>query len=148
MMGRNVEAEAACRNALELSPHRAGTHSVLADTLVGTGRSREALAEAAREPNGPFRLEALALIHHALGTTTDANLALAELIEQHADGSAYQIAEIHAVRGDVDAAFHWLERAVAQRDGGVPDANASPRLHSLHGDPRWVPFLRRLGFGG
>jgi hypothetical protein len=47
----------------------------------------------------------------------------------------------------VDAAFLWLERAYAQRDGGLSGVKTNPLLRSLHGDRRWVGFLKKMGFG-
>jgi hypothetical protein len=49
------------------------------------------------------------------------------------------------VRGDADRAFEWLERAYAQRDPGLTDTKVSRRLRSLHGDPRWGAFLKKMG---
>ena len=59
-------------------------------------------------------------------------------------GGGFQIAEVHAARGDADAAFEWLERAYVQRDGGVTETKVSPYFRPLHGDARWSLFLRRL----
>ena len=44
-----------------------------------------------------------------------------------------------------DFAFAWLERAYDQRDAGIFWTKVDPLLQSLHADPRWLPFLRRLG---
>jgi hypothetical protein len=38
------------------------------------------------------------------------------------------------------------ERAYAQKDAGVSWTNVDPLLRSLHGDARWKPFLRKIGF--
>ncbi|TMG83689.1 MAG: hypothetical protein E6H78_11715 [Betaproteobacteria bacterium] len=59
--------------------------------------------------------------------------------------AAYQIAEVYAYRNEIDTAFEWLERAYAQRDPGVPLSATDVVLRSLHADPRWQPFLRRMG---
>ena len=68
------------------------------------------------------------------------------LIDGFAWTAAYQVAEAYAFRGEVDAAFEWLERAHAQRDPGVTHSSSDVLLQPLHGDPRWAPFLRRMGF--
>jgi serine/threonine protein kinase/tetratricopeptide (TPR) repeat protein len=143
--GRLEEAEAAYRKALQLAPERVGTHSGLALTLLAEGRGEEALAEALLEPDEAWRLWALALIHDARGQGADSDAVLRELTDKYATDTAHQIAEAHAARGDVDAAFEWLERAYAQRDGGLMDVKTSPYLHSLHGDPRWGSFLKKMG---
>jgi hypothetical protein len=87
----------------------------------------------------------IARVHHGMEEDAKARAALGELIARHADRCADQVAEIFAILGDADAAFHWLERAYAQRDGGIVDMKMNPRLRSLHGDPRWGPFLAKVG---
>jgi len=99
-----------------------------------------------REERDPaFRLWALAIAHHRAGHLAESDEALRELTETYAADCAFQIAQVHAVRGEVDAAFEWLERAYAQRDGGVVEAKADHLLHALHGDPRWGAFLKKMG---
>ena len=142
---RAAEAEAAFRKALELAPQRAATRAWLSIVLLGEGRGDEALAEALREPEEWGRLFALAVIHHAAGRSTEANAALQELAGKYANDAAYQLAEVHASRGEVNAAFEWLERAYAQRDAGVAWTKIDPLLRSLHADPRWDVFLGKIG---
>jgi serine/threonine protein kinase/tetratricopeptide (TPR) repeat protein len=142
---RLAEAEAAYRKVLELAPSRPVTRAYLSLVLLALDRDEEALAEAMREPDEPYRLWALAIVHHDLGRGAASDEALRELIEKDAEAGAYQIAEIHAARGEADAAFEWLERAYTQRDGGLTEVKPSPRLRSLHGDPRWGAFLTKMG---
>lgn len=142
---RLTEAEAAYRKGLELAPQRSGAHAYLALTLLAEGRGKEALAEAVGEPDEGFRLWASAIVHHALGHEAESEAALQEQIEKHAASFAYQVAEVHEARGDVEAAFEWLDRAYAQRDGGLIELRTSPRFRSLHGDPRWSAFLKKVG---
>jgi TolB-like protein/Tfp pilus assembly protein PilF len=143
--GRLEEAEAAFRKALELSPQRAATHAHLSLSVLAQGRGEEALAEALREPDEARRLWALAIIHHAAGRRAESDAALQELIAKYEIDSAYQVAEVYAARGEADLAFEWLERAYAQRDGGLAEMKTDPRLRSLHVDPRWDAFLRKMG---
>jgi hypothetical protein len=63
----------------------------------------------------------------------------------HGGDAAFNIAYVHALRGEPDEAFEWLERAVKNKDTGLPDIIYEPNLASLHADPRWLPLLRRLG---
>ena len=120
--------------------------------LLGTARSAswqgrldEALEAAKREIHDTFRLLALANVYHAQGRHAESDAALEELIETYADTAAFQIAEAFAYRDDRDQAFAWLERAYAQRDAGMNMIRASPSLRKLHGDPRWLPFLEKVG---
>ena len=41
-------------------------------------------------------------------------------------------------------AFEWLNRAYAQRDGGLVDIKVDPELRSLHGDPRYAELLEKM----
>jgi Flp pilus assembly protein TadD len=143
---RLVEAEEALNKALELAPQRTATRSILALTLLAQGRQEEALAEATAEPALWARFGALAMIHHAMGQGAESDAALRKLIETHGEDSALQVAEVHGARGEVDAAFEWLERAYTNRDPGLSEMKTSPEFRSLHGDPRWRPFLKRMGF--
>ena len=45
-----------------------------------------------------------------------ARLPRAALIAKYDTLSAYQIAQVHAYRGESDKSFEWLERAYKQRD--------------------------------
>jgi len=143
---RLAEAEESFRKAVELAPQRPFTRASLSLVLLAEGRGEEALAEALREPEEILRLWALAIVHHKIGRHTESDETLRVLTEKFAEHSAYQIAEVHGARGEADATFEWLERAYAQRDGGVTQMKARPRLHSLHGDPRWGEFLKKVGF--
>jgi serine/threonine-protein kinase len=86
----------------------------------------------------------LPLAFHALGRRSEADAALAALKGKFADVAAFQIAEVHAFRGEVDLAFEWLERAYDQRDGGLSDIKFDRLLQRLVGDPRYKAFLRKL----
>lgn len=141
------EAAAACRKALELSPQQVYPRVTLAHILIAQDRPDEALAEASLlEADEPMRVWVLAIIHHAAGRSTEAREALEQLITKHAATSAYWIAQVYAARGEIDFAFQWLERAFVQRDAGLAHAKIVPLLRPLHVDPRWRPFMRKMGF--
>jgi len=143
---RFAEAEERFRRSLELAPQRGSVRALTALALLAQGRGEEALAEAEREPDEALRFWALAIVHHATGRGREADAALQETIERFSDTMAVQIAEVFGARAEVDAAFAWLERAYAQRDDGLAEIKTSPRFRSLHGDPRWGAFLRKMGF--
>jgi len=141
---RDVEAEAALRKALELTPGRIKTNAVLAVVLCDLGRGEDALAQLAQEPHEGFRMWARAIVHHRLGHRADSDAALAEMIEKHSSECPFQIAEVYGSRGQVDEAFEWLERAYVEKDGGITAVKATRCLRSLHTDPRWHPFLMKM----
>jgi TolB-like protein/cytochrome c-type biogenesis protein CcmH/NrfG len=145
--GHYEEADEAFRRALELSPRRINTHGYRALSLLEWGHVEDATRELELEPEPFVRLYVGAIIHWTLGRKAEGGADLDEMIEKHSKNAAYQIAEIQAMRGDSDAAFRWLDRAITERDGGLTDARSSRRLRSLHADPRWKEFLKKLGLG-
>ncbi len=140
------DAAASFQLAIDLNPGGGLGHAFLAITRLIQGRSEDALALAAAESHAVFRNLAFAMIHHALGHPTESDAALQALIDGFGWTAAYQIAEAYAYRGEVDKAYEWLENAYVQRDPGVVYVAVDELLRSLGGDPRWQPFLRRIGF--
>ena len=124
-VNRDTEAEAAFRKALELDPDGAFRHRSLGLALLLQGKTDAALQEMQQETEEIWRLSGLPLAFHALGRRSESDAALAALKSKHAGEMAYQIAEVHAFRGEADLAFEWLERAYDQRDGGVRTSRAT-----------------------
>jgi TolB-like protein/class 3 adenylate cyclase/Tfp pilus assembly protein PilF len=145
MADRLDDAAAAFRLAIDLAPNAGLAHAFLAITRLMQGRNEEAVALAEAESHDVFRNVALAMIRHAQGRAAESDAALETLIDGFGWTAAYQVAEVHAYRGDVEKAFEWLERAFAQRDPGVMFTATDRFLQPLHGDPRWQPFLQRMG---
>jgi len=141
---RLSESMAALRKALELSPQRAASRAFLSILLFEEGRSDEALVEVLREPEEWARLHALAIIHHGTGRHAESDDALRELTAKYATNAAYQVAEVHAARGEADPAFEWLERAYVQRDSGLAWTKIDSFLRPLHADPRWGVCLGKM----
>ena len=144
-MGRLDESEAAYRNALLLSPNFAGLHYRLARVKLGKGDVAAALSEIEQETSEVYGATGRAMVYHTLTNREASQLALDELIENHAGSAAYQIAEVYAFRNEADKAFEWLEQSVAIRDSGIITTLGNPALLGLRTDPRWQPFLEKLG---
>ena len=144
--GRLTEAESAYRTALELGPQRAKVHFHLCQLHLLQGRTDDAMHEAEHEVDETFRLQGTALVELARGRVAESDAALRELVRKYADDAAYQVAQVHAQRGDAERAFEWLERAHRQRDAGLVSMQIDPLLRGLHDDPRWRRLLERMGF--
>ena len=142
--GRLDEAEAMRRKVLALSPGWLAGRYYLGRILLERGDARAALAEMRQESSAMWRLTGLVLAHHALGQRAESDAALEELKKLDPVGIAYQFAEIHAYRGEIDLAFEWLDRAETTRDSGLSDAVTDPLMRNLHADPRWAAFVARL----
>jgi tetratricopeptide (TPR) repeat protein len=122
-------------------------HFYLGRVLLAQGRLEAALEEMQQEESEFWRLTGLALALHWLGRREDSDDALQSLRALDAQGAAsYQFAQIHACRGEPDAAFEWLDRAVTWRDAGLTFLAVDPLLVPLHQDPRWERFLNRHGY--
>ena len=139
------EAEAAFRKALELTPNAGYKPYWLSRTLLARGEPERALEELQNQLIESWRIAGLSVIYRALGRTDEADAALADLTERFASSHAMKIAEGHAYRGEIDEAFVWLERAYEQRDPLVPWVRGNRLLVNLEDDPRYEPFLERMG---
>ena len=138
------EARVALKRALAINPESIYAQSNLATLELLQGHADIALAMF-RQNKDTFRPYGIALAEHSLGHARESQQALDELIRDYAQDSAMQIADVYAWRGDKETAFQWLERAYAQRDGGMSDLAFDPLLVSLHADPRFGALLRRIG---
>ena len=145
--GRAAEAERAYQKARDLSPHqRVRVHYSIGRACMMQGRLDEALREIELEAHQAFRLLGTVLVQHARGRAAESDEALRAMIQTFADDAAYQIAEACACRGESERAFEWIERAYRQRDAGLASIKIDPLLRGLHADPRWQPWLQRMGF--
>ena len=138
------EAEAAAKMVYELNPTAQVTRH-LGFVRLAQGRQEEALELFQNEGDEYDRLYGIALVEFARGQTAESDAALSELIEHNAASGAIQIAVGYAYRGEADLAFEWLERAYTQRDPGTSMVKVDPMLRGLHADPRWQPFLVKMG---
>lgn len=143
--GQLDEAESAYRTVLTLSPDFSGAHYRLGRILIAKGMPGAALEEIELEKSSTYSLTGLAMVHHALGNQESSQRALDELIRTMAGHAAYQIAEVYGFRGDSDKAFEWLEESLVIRDSGLVSTLGNPAFYDLRVDPRWQPFLDRLG---
>ena len=138
------EARAALDRALALNPESSFAKITLVLVELLEGRALEALA-VARTSGNVWSQVGVALAEYTLGHPAQSQAALDELITKYGHDSAYQIAEIHAWRGEVDKAFEWLERAYAQRDGGLMLIKTDVLLKPLWNDPRFAAMVKKLG---
>jgi len=145
--GRWDEAIASVRTALRLSPSRIGAPSFLGTALLMKGEPEAALMAVQEETFEVYRLIGLTMVYQALGRETESDAALSELIGKHEREWAYNIAYVLAYRGEADRAFAWLDKAVEYGDPGLSQIAGESLFANLHRDPRWLPFLHKLGKG-
>ncbi|HSM36377.1 MAG TPA: tetratricopeptide repeat protein [Longimicrobiales bacterium] len=143
--GRLDESIASYRTALSISPGREFSHYVIAAALMLKGQPERALAEAEQESGEVWRLIGQALTYHALDRPADADSVLGELTARYETAWAYNIAYVYAWRGEADRAFEWLDKAVQYNDPGLNSILVEPFFDNIRDDPRWLPFLERIG---
>ena len=135
----------AYRQLLALNSDYPAAHAYRARVKLAQHKEESALAEADLEQHPFWKRYARILSLIALERHDEATLLLEEMTIENANDAAFQIAEIHAFRGDTDAAFDWLERAIEQRDGGIGEMIGNLFLASLSEDERWRKILSRAG---
>ena len=145
---RNGELPAAAKalaRALEIDPDNRLALRHLAVMRLLDGKPGEALLAAQRNPEPLWRTMGAALAYRDLGRDGDSRAALDELIRTQGHGAAFQIAEVHAWRGETDSAMAWLERAFEHRDSGLAlEVKGDPLLRGLRSDPRYAALLSRM----
>ena len=142
--GRLAEAEAELHKALEISPTYAEAHFFLGQVLLAKGEPDAALVAMQQEVPESGRDTGLAIAYHALGRKAESDRALARQTAEHASDSAYEIAQAHAYRAELDQAFVWLDRAYIQKDVELYWIKGDPLLKNLENDPRYKIFLRKM----
>jgi TolB-like protein/Tfp pilus assembly protein PilF len=144
-VGRYDEAIASLRTALTFSPQYFGAQYRVGVALLLKGEPEQALAAMEAETFEAWRLLGLAMARHALGDEEASTEALDAMIAGYERDAAYNIAYVFAFRGQADRAFEWLDKAVAYNDPGLAEIVTEPLFDKVRSDPRWVPFLERIG---
>jgi tetratricopeptide (TPR) repeat protein len=142
--GKLPEAASAFHTALGVDALSGTLHYRLGLVALAQGDPSAALAEFEQEPDRDFQAVGPPLALDALGRKAEADRALAAAERKAGNGSAYQIALIHAARKDTDGAFKWLNRAYAQRDAGMLWVKFDPLLKDLRSDPRFHALLQKM----
>jgi tetratricopeptide (TPR) repeat protein len=142
--GQLAQGEADVKKSLELSPDVWPGPVLLSRIYLAQGRPQDALSEIKRVRSDSLRTGLYALAYAAMGQEKQSDAALKELIAKYSTRDAFEVAQVYAFRNRRDEAFKWLDRAYAQREDNVVVTNLAPELKNLHGDPRYVAFLKRV----
>jgi len=144
-LGEFDQAAQAARRALQINPESYFSRAQLTYIYAMQGNAASALQVAQQEPPGVFRDSALAIALQIGSNRTAAGAALQTAIAKDAGDSAYQIAEIYALRRDPDTMFKWLERANQNRDPGIELLLTDPPVLRYENDPRFAAFCKKVG---
>jgi tetratricopeptide (TPR) repeat protein len=151
---RYPEALAWSRRLVELDRKLIAAHYNLGMVFEQTGRYREAVAAFQKAKNlDPTNWPTSALLCHGYASSGDRRRAqqlLLELTQQATRGSLDPawIGLIHAVLGDKERAFVWLEKAYQARSDTLLYLRVDPKYDNLRSDPRFSDLVKRLNLRG
>ena len=137
----------AWQTALRLSPGYSGAHFGIGSVLLlGKHDAAGALKEFEAEPDELTRMQGLAMSMHALARIKEADAALQAFVDKYGKEQPESVAAVYAWRGKPDAAFEWMDKAVAIHDVQLGAILTDPLLDSLRTDSRWPLLLRQIGY--
>ncbi len=140
------DAERCMRKVLVLSPDYSSARYRLGTILLFKGDLEEALEVFESETDEAFRVKGRALASHALDRKEESDAALRQLIDGWGDQWPSEVAQVYAFRGETDAAFEWLEKDYeVSGAAGWGEWRHMLLYDNLRQDPRWQPFLERVG---
>jgi TolB-like protein len=128
----------------QLHPDYGGVNSSVGMARLYLGQLAEALDNMEKEPEEDCRLAGLAVVYAAMGRRAESDAALKTLEARFETKDAYEIAQIHAYRGETDMAFEWLQRSYQRHDSYIVWVKTDPLLRSLRGDRRFRALLTQL----
>ena len=142
--GQAAPAREALQRASELTPGPNWPEFYLGFLALQDGDAEQARLHFARAPE-PYRLAGTAMLEHTRGDAARSQEAMSALQDRYAVGFAYQVAQVHAWRGEHDEAIAWLRRALDVRDYGLTRMRVDPILAALRTDPRFQAMAARVG---
>jgi len=133
------------RQLLGLNPDYPGVYAFRARVKLAQSKPEAALDESEQELQPFWQRYAQILALDALGRFEESDPLLEAMTRENSHDAAFQLAEIHAMRDDIERAFEWLARAREQHDGGMSEILGNPLLGALHEDPRWLELVVQMG---
>jgi serine/threonine protein kinase/Tfp pilus assembly protein PilF len=136
-----------------LEPSFMFAHYALGDAWTQRGQYERAIAEfdKAIELGGRFvnHVAALGYAYGRSGNRDRANVLLQELTARATESyvSPMWFALIHLGQSDIDKVFHWLNRALEERDGSLILITAAVEFDPVREDPRFKALLDTMGLG-
>ncbi|HET7404606.1 MAG TPA: adenylate/guanylate cyclase domain-containing protein [Candidatus Bathyarchaeia archaeon] len=143
-----------CRKAIEIDPSFGGGRIELAGIYAKLNRMDEAEQEGKKAlsllrgyPNAVLAGDMMTAYFQKDQTKMRALLPKLEShVGEQLAPSMMEIAGFHAMVGQTDKAFEWLERAYEEKDSSLLVLTRSDLLDSIREDPRYKSLIKRLGF--
>jgi TolB-like protein/Flp pilus assembly protein TadD len=143
--GRNQDALRSLQKAVTLNDelyagwYQIGILRLLENDCEG------ALEAFALENDAEYKLKGQTLCAFEHGNEALFERLFSQLREEYGAQWPSEIAHVYAWTNDHDAAFEWLDKALAINEGGLTSSPRVRLMDSLHEDPRWQAFLGALG---
>jgi len=144
-LGRCEEAVAGAQTALELDPNHATAYMALQRCYRAAGRLEEAVEASVRVTEGLPGVGSAAGLRAAYDAAGWEGLLEAQIALFLTVPVYFLAAQAYAELGRTDEAFDALFAAVEAREGFAEVNRVDPIFATMHSDPRWDEFLRRLG---
>lgn len=145
MLRQYDRAAAAFRASLDLDPDYPWANRGLGEVHLLQGRYREAVAPLSKVEMPGQAAGFLGYCYARLGLEGEARQLLTRLEHSGHASVSYQIAVLHLGLDDIDAAFHWLDRACADRSTGVMWLPVDPIWDAVRSDERFASVVASMG---
>ncbi len=143
---RYAEAEQSIRNTLTLSPNYAAAQYRLGRALLAQGKLSAAKEAMAAESTDAARWIGQALVADVEGNVEVSDTLLARVLQTYGNAAAGNLAQVYAHRGDINAAFEWLNlEFTTSGAGSFAEYRWDPLFASLYDDPRWAELMDKVG---
>ena len=137
------------RRVLQINPNFEQAHWALGLAYVGQAKMEEAVAELqkaiALSGGNSVYVAGLGDAYALGGNKAEAIRLRSQLEQKTTYVSPYWMATLQAALGEQDLALVSLEKAFAERNGGLIWLGADPRMDSLRSDPRFATLVERVG---
>jgi len=133
--------------ALAIDPKHLLAREFLVGAYLQKGDHDRAMAEALKHAESfgapPEALQPLKDAYATGGRVAVVRYSLDQ--SRRSNAPAFQLAVLSTEAGEPDAAFDYLERAIAARDPSLVDLAVAPQWDPLRGDARFAACLQRMG---
>lgn len=139
------------QKTVQMDPNFAVGHWDLGDTYRAKKMYPEAIAEWQKgwtsEGNAPMSA-AIGEAYKTSGLPGAEQKSIEYFLKSESQGGGWTInlAATYAALGKKDDAIKWLEKAYAERHGGIIFIKTEPVFDSLRSDPRFQSLVRRMNF--
>ena len=126
-------------------PNSQIVHYMKGMVYLAKGEKEEALKEMEQETQEFFSLYGKNFVLFALGRTQESDTAFEEYLKRYSVSDPANTADLYAFRGDYDASFEYLNKALDIKDPVLLEALTYPSFKPMYSDSRWKNFIEKLG---